>query len=88
MREPAKVLSSLLGRFADDRNVHTTADRLSDLSKRHALLGDSVISGSRNSFLENEPVKARCVEAVHRRPAVRAVADEYPAILVSKQSNF
>ena len=47
MREPAKVLSSLLGRFADDRNVHTTADRLSDLSKRHALLGDSVISGSR-----------------------------------------
>lgn len=46
MREPAKVLRSLLRRFADHRNVHTTADRLSDLSKRHTLLGDSVISGS------------------------------------------
>ena len=76
MREPAKVLRCLLGRFADDRNVNTTADRLSDLSKRYALLGHSVISGPGNAFLKDEPVKARCVEAVHRRPAVCAGAGE------------
>src|SRR5216684_4744143 len=57
MREPAKVLRCLLGRFADHRNVHTTADRLSDLSKRHTLLGHSVISGSRETFLQYESVK-------------------------------
>src|ERR1700730_11229855 len=76
MREPAKVLRCLLRRFADDRNVHTTADRLSDLSNRPALLGHSVISGSRDTFLQYEPVKARCVKAVHRRPTVGAVAGE------------
>jgi hypothetical protein len=77
MREPAKVLRCLLRRFADYWDVHTTADRLSDLSKSHALLGHSVISGSRNTFLQHESVKACCVEAVHRRPAVRAVVGEY-----------
>ncbi len=47
MREPAKVLGCLLRGLADDRQVQTAADNASDLSERHALFRDPMISGSR-----------------------------------------
>jgi hypothetical protein len=40
--EPAKMIDCLLMRFADDRDVQASADRLSDLTERHALVSDRV----------------------------------------------
>ena len=49
--DPAKVIGCFLVRFADDRYVQATADCLSDLSSRYALVGDAVIGGSSTTFL-------------------------------------
>jgi hypothetical protein len=36
------MIDCLLMRFADDRDVQASADRLSDLTERHALVSDRV----------------------------------------------
>jgi hypothetical protein len=36
------MIDCLLMRFADDRDVQASADRFSDLTERHALVGDRV----------------------------------------------
>jgi hypothetical protein len=41
------VLACLLRRLGDDRHLKASADDLSNLSKRHALFCDRVITGSR-----------------------------------------
>src|SRR4029077_2034362 len=55
--DPAKMIGCRLGRFADDRYVQATADCLSDLSSRYSLLGDAVIRGSSNTFLQHDPIE-------------------------------
>jgi hypothetical protein len=49
--DPAKMIGSCLVRFADDRYVQAMADRLSGLSRRYTLVGDTVIRGSCATFL-------------------------------------
>jgi hypothetical protein len=60
----------LLRRLGDDGHVQAPADYLSDVSHRHALVGDPVISGSRSTLLKHEPVEVCSIEPVHRGPAV------------------
>src|SRR5271163_3200780 len=55
-RDPAEVLGCLLGGFGDYRHVDAPADRLGDVSQRHALLGDCVKPFSRNGLFERQPV--------------------------------
>src|SRR5882724_561006 len=71
--DPAKVIGCCLVRFADDRYVQATADCLSDLSSRHALVSDAVIRGARNTLLKNKPVKVSSIEPMHRGPAIEPV---------------
>jgi hypothetical protein len=52
----SKMASCLLGRLGDDRYIQAPANCVRDLSKRHALLADRVIPGSRNAFLQRQSV--------------------------------
>src|SRR5205809_3845844 len=72
--EPAKVLGCFLRGLADDRNVETAPDNPGDLSKRHALFRDPMISGSRRTLLKYEPIKMSSIEPVHRGPVVEPFA--------------
>ena len=74
-RKPAKVLSRLLRRLGDDRNLQAPADCLSDLSKRHAFFCDRVITGSGGTLLKRQSIEMGGIEPVHRGPAVEPVAD-------------
>ena len=44
-------------RHGDDRHVQALADNLSDLSNRYALFADGVISRTRFTLLEHQPVE-------------------------------
>ena len=70
VREPAKVVGGLLGRFADNRYIQAAADYLSDFSEGHTLVGDAVIAGSRRTLLQCQPVACRVEQ--HRAGAPRA----------------
>src|SRR6266566_4559579 len=75
MGEPAKVVGCFVGGLGDDRHVQTTADHVSDVSERHALIRDPMIPGSCKILLKHEPVKMSSIEPVHRGPAVKPVTD-------------
>src|SRR6266550_2595155 len=72
-RDPAEMIGCCLVRLADDRYVQATADCLSDLSSRYALVGDAVIRGSSTTFLNYEPIEMSSIEPVHRGPAIETV---------------
>src|SRR5580658_2371202 len=74
--DPAKMIGCFLARFADNRYVQATADCLSDLSSRYALVGDAVIRGTSNTFLKHKPVKVSRIEPMHRWPAIKPVPYE------------
>src|SRR6266478_2378573 len=71
--DPAKMIGCFLARLADDRYVQMSADDLSDLSNRYALVGDAVIRGSSSTFLKHKPVKVSGIESVHCGPTVEPV---------------
>ena len=81
------MLAGLLGRLGDDRHLQAPADDLGDLSKRHALFGDRVITGSRRTLLKRQPVETGGIEPVHRGPAVEPVADIRRDALLAGQSD-
>lgn len=65
-----------IGSLADDGHVETATDHGGDIFERHAFFGDCMIPGSRNdAVFEREPVDARGVEPMHRRPAGEPLAD-------------
>jgi hypothetical protein len=49
------VVGGLLRGLADDRHVQASADYVSNVSNRHALVGDRVIPGSRGTLLKRKP---------------------------------
>ena len=63
-------------RLADDRYVQMPADDLSDLSSWYALVGDSVIAGSRRPLLQHKPVEMSSIEPMHGGPAIAPVRDK------------
>src|SRR4051812_22490604 len=68
------MVGCFFGRFADNRNVQTSADDLGDLSSRYALIGDAMISGCKGPLLNREPVQMSSIEPVHCGPAITTVA--------------
>src|SRR5215471_7486480 len=74
MRQPAEVIGGFVGSLADRWHAEASADHAGDFAEGNPLFGDSVVTGSRPAFLEREPVKNGGVQAVDRRPAVRAIA--------------
>ena len=75
MREPAKVVGRLPSGLAHNRQVQAPADHGSDLPERHAFFCDAVISRTCGPALQHEPVQARSIKAMDRRPAIGSVAD-------------
>jgi hypothetical protein len=51
-----------------NRLVQTSADHNCDVSERHALLGHTVIFGSRGALLKRQPEEACSIEPVDRGP--------------------
>ena len=75
MREPAKVVGGLFGRFADQGHIQASRDYRSNVSERHAFIGNSVIGGSGGAFFQREPVDVGSVEAMNGGPAIEPVVD-------------
>ena len=72
--EKAELLGCLSGRFAHDGYTQLLSDQAGNLSKRDALLGDTVIGSSCPSVLKCQAEKAGSIEPVDRRPSVEPVA--------------
>src|SRR5579884_774290 len=51
-RQPAEVSPGFLGRFRNDRDVESAADRLGDIAQRHAFFGNGVIARARFLLLD------------------------------------
>ena len=68
------MIGRFLARLPDDRYVQMSANDLSDLSSRYALVRHAVISGCSGAFLKREPVEMGSIEPMHRGPAVEPVA--------------
>src|SRR5437870_3195439 len=81
------MLRGLLGRLADHGNLQSAADCFGDVSSRHALLRNSMISASRGTLLKHQPVETRGIEPMYRRPSIHAIADVRRDALVASQSN-
>src|SRR5580700_11692230 len=81
------MLRGLLGRLADHRNLQSTADRFSDLSKRHALLCNGMISASHGAVLKHQPVETGGIKPVYRRPSIHAIAEVRRHALLASHSN-
>src|SRR5271163_1852468 len=60
--EPAEMLSRLLRRVRDDRNIQSPADHLGDFFERHALVGDGVERAPFRATLERKPKDAGRIE--------------------------
>src|SRR5271156_6572246 len=73
--EPTEMLHRFFGGLADDRNLQAAADSFGDVPQGHALLSDSIISGSRGTLLKHESIETRNVEQMCRRPAIGTVTD-------------
>src|SRR5215469_8547158 len=73
--DPPKMLSHLFPRLRDHRHVQSAADDFSDLSGRHALVGDAVIARSGRAFLKREPIETCRVQSMHTGPTVEPVAN-------------
>src|SRR5947207_2563411 len=71
--DPSKMVGCFLTRFTDDQYIQASADCLSDLSSRYALVGDAVIRGSSSTFLKHEPIEMSSIEPMHCRPAIERV---------------
>src|SRR5215472_18084798 len=69
------MVSCFLGGLGDDRHLQVSANYASDVSNRHALLGDPMKPDSRPTLLERQPEEVRSIEPVHRGPAVEPLAD-------------
>jgi hypothetical protein len=50
-------------------------DHSGDLPNRDALIPDSVEDRTRRRRLQGESEEARCIEPVHCRPTITAIAD-------------
>src|SRR5579864_3195199 len=74
VRHPVEMCAPLVLSEAPDREAEPCANRFRNRAHGHALFGDSMISASRGSFLNHEPVELSSIEPVHRGPAVEAVA--------------
>ena len=81
------MLRGLLARLADHRNFQAAADCFGDVSSRHPLLRNGMISASRGTLLNHQPVETGGIEPMHRRPSVHAVADVRRDALLASQSN-
>ena len=64
----------LLGGLANDRHIQSSADDVSDVSRRDPLVGDPVVVGRGGALLQREPVETGSIEPVHCGPAVHPVA--------------
>src|SRR5215469_4922958 len=67
------MLSGLLQRFADYRNVQASADHFRDFSRRHSFVPDPVIVSSSRTLLQHELVEMGRIEPVHGGPAVKTI---------------
>src|ERR1700744_5748402 len=73
MCDPAEVLIGLFARFGNHRHVEPAADHFSNLARRHALVGSSVIADACCAFFYGEPVEFGCIQPMHGRPAITTV---------------
>jgi len=71
--KPAEMAGGLDGGLADDGYFQAPSNHLSDVVKRHALIGDPVKPRSARTLFKREPEKMRRIEPVHRGPAVDPV---------------
>ena len=61
------MIGRLLRGFSDDRHVQATPDRLGDLSARHSLFRDRVISAASFVLLQRKPVQMGNIENMRRQ---------------------
>ena len=72
--EPAEMAGCLFGGDGGQWDLQMSAYDVGDVMKRHALVGDSVISGAGGTLLERQPEEMGGIEPVNRWPAVESVA--------------
>src|SRR5712691_5280720 len=74
--EEAEVGTRVRSLDADNRQLQLSADSLSDIPERYALLAGSMQSRTSRGGFRGQPEQARRIESMHGRPAVRSIADE------------
>ncbi len=71
---PAEMVRCVLRGDRDDRHIEVAANDLGDVTRGDGF-GDSVERRAGRAVLERETVEPGCIEPVHGRPAVGAIAD-------------
>jgi hypothetical protein len=72
--DPPEMIGGFLTRFSDDRYVQVLTDDLSDVSSRHAFVGQTVITASSRTLLQYEPVEMTGIEPMYCRPTVESLS--------------
>src|SRR5258708_22212562 len=86
-RKPSEVTHRFLRRQGNHRHLETLADDFSDVANRDAFFGDRVVPRAGLALLQSEPVEARDIGPVCRRPAIASIVRIGRNTLFARQSH-